>query len=135
MHISLYVADLAASESFYSNFFSSPPIKEKPGYMKYELESPNLVISFIQDPQKAGTDFGHLGFRVDSKVEVDAYLKDAVSKGLLTREENNTKCCYARQDKFWVTDPDGNSWEIYHVIEDVDTNDPAYQQSKEAACC
>jgi hypothetical protein len=29
-----------------------------------------------------------------------------------------TNCCYAIQDKTWVTDPDGNEWEVFVVLED-----------------
>ena len=42
--------------------------------------------------------------------------------GLAAVEERDTTCCYARQDKFWVTGaPDGERWEIYTVLEDSPT--------------
>jgi hypothetical protein len=28
-------------------------------------------------------------------------------------------CCYANQTKFWVIDPDGVEWEVYHVNFDL----------------
>ena len=34
--------------------------------------------------------------------------------GLFTQVENDTTCCYARQDKFWVEGtPHGEMWEVY----------------------
>jgi hypothetical protein len=37
-------------------------------------------------------------------------------------EEWDTTCCYARQDKFWVTGaPSGERWEIYTAPEDSPT--------------
>ena len=50
--------------------------------------------------------------------------------GLVTFDEMDTECCYARQDKIWVTDPDGTPWEVFTVLEDVEHDRPAA-----TACC
>ncbi len=138
-HVSLFVSEIDKSVDFYTRFFGQEPTKVKPRYAKYELEEAGLVISFIEKPDAVRADFGHLGFRVDSALELEQKLASAREKNLVALEENGTACCYARQDKFWVADPDGYRWEIYLVHEDVEFNDPHYRLEEEIAetsnCC
>ncbi|MDX6558134.1 MAG: hypothetical protein QOF72_1183, partial [Blastocatellia bacterium] len=42
-------------------------------------------------------------------------------------DEMQTTCCYAVQDKTWVSDPDGNEWEAFVVLQD--------NLSESNACC
>ncbi len=139
MHVSLYVADLTATQQFYSTFFGQEPTKVRPGYAKYTLDSPSLIISFVENASRVNAHFGHLGFQVETAAELDARLEAARATGLVAREEMGTACCYAKQDKFWVTDPDGTEWEVYYFREDAEFNDPRYQQEYDAAtnsqCC
>jgi hypothetical protein len=59
------------------------------------------------------------------------------ARGVASFDEKDTTCCYARQDKFWVSDPDGNRWEVYTVLEDVETvaPEPATVACCDASCC
>ncbi len=135
MHVSLYVADITATASFYTAFFGQEPQKVKPGYAKFVLERPSLIISFVENKERVQQHFGHLGFQVETLEELNAYLKKAKENGLEIREEMGTNCCYAYQDKFWVNDPDGVQWEVYYFHDDAEFNDPHYQTQEAGACC
>ena len=139
MHVSLYVADLTATVNFYSTFFGQPATKLKPGYAKYVLDQPSLIISFVENAARVQAHFGHLGFQVETVAELDERLAAARRAGLVSREEMGTSCCYAKQDKFWVNDPDGVEWEVYYFHADAEFNDPRYQAEYDAAgssqCC
>ena len=141
MHVSLYVSNLAATVGFYDAFFGQPATKIRPGYAKYELTSPALIISFVENAARVASSFGHLGFQVETVAELDQRLTAARAAGLVQREEIGTACCYAKQDKFWVNDPDGTEWEVYYFHADAEFNDPRYQAEYDAAapatsqCC
>ena len=135
MHVSLYVSNLAASVNFYSTFFGQPATKVKPGYAKYVLDSPSLIISFIENPERVQANFGHLGFQVETFEEMSNRLVQARAQGIVSKEEIGTSCCYAVQDKFWATDPDGVQWEVYYFHEDAEFNDPHYESQDASACC
>ncbi|MGY2130683.1 ArsI/CadI family heavy metal resistance metalloenzyme [Hymenobacter sp. HD11105] len=139
MHISLYVSELTATVNFYTAFFGQPATKIRRGYAKYVLDKPSLIISFVENPDRVASNFGHLGFQVETIEEMEQRLAVARKTGLVAREEMGTSCCYAKQDKFWVNDPDGVEWEIYYFHEDAEFNDPRYQQEYDQAsssqCC
>ena len=137
MHVSLYVRNIQNTIGFYSAFFGQQPNKVKTDYAKFMLESPSLIISFIENPEKVAPGFGHLGFQIENVSELENRLEKAKSQGLPILEEMNVSCCYAEQDKFWVTDPDGYHWEVYLFKNDASFNDPRYTASAtgEAACC
>jgi catechol 2,3-dioxygenase-like lactoylglutathione lyase family enzyme len=135
MHVSLYVSNLAASVNFYTTFFGKAADKVKPGYAKYILEKPSLIISFIENPERVQANFGHLGFQMETLEEMTELLEKARIQGIVSKEEIGTSCCYAKQDKFWATDPDGVQWEVYYFHEDAEFNDPHYASEDAAACC
>ena len=135
MHVSLYVSNLAASVNFYSTFFGQPANKVKPGYAKYILDKPSLIISFIENSDRVQSNFGHLGFQVETFGEMSNLLDKARAQGIVSKDEIGTSCCYAVQDKFWATDPDGVQWEVYYFHEDAEFNDPHYALEDAAACC
>ncbi len=137
MHSSFYVSNLDETIKFYSDFFDKEPEKVKSGYAKYILSDPGLVISFIENKDRVQSHFGHMGFMVESEEDLNVRLWNAKKKGIVSKEEKGTNCCYAKQDKFWVTDPDGIQWEVYYFHEDVEFNDPAYENAGESnqACC
>ena len=135
MHVSLYVSELGKSVQFYTAFFGVMQNKVKKGYAKFVLEEPSLIISFIENPERVSVNFGHLGFQVGTQDEVKKRLESANIFGLSTKEEIGTSCCYAVQDKFWVTDPDGTQWEVYYFHEDVEFNDPHYETNEASSCC
>ncbi len=135
MHVSLYVSDLASTINFYTAFFGKPADKIRKGYAKYLLDTPSLIISFLENPERVSANFGHLGIQVETRAIMDRYLSVAREKGLVSKEEIGTACCYALQDKFWAEDPDGIQWEIYYFHEDAEFNDPHYAEEGSSACC
>lgn len=135
MHASLYVSNIQNTVDFYTQFFGQEPVKVKPGYAKYVLESPSLIISFVENEDRVKSNFGHLGFQVETLEDLNIKLWEAKKKNLVAREELGTNCCYAKQDKFWVNDPDGVQWEVYFFHEDAEFNDPHYELSGATACC
>lgn len=135
MHVSLYVSNLADTIAFYTAFFGQTPSKEKAGYAKYEIEAPSLIISFIENPEKAEPFAGHLGFQVGTPEVLAERLRLAKANNLVELEEIGTSCCYAVQDKFWAKDPDGTLWEVYFFHEDAEFNDPRYASQEAEACC
>ena len=56
-----------------------------------------------------------------------------VSAGLATFDEMDTTCCYARQDKIWVHDPDGTPWEVFATHADVGEAADCCQRSQSAS--
>lgn len=135
MHVSLYVSNLAETVNFYTTFFGKPAEKIKTAYAKYILEKPSLIISFLENPERVQSNFGHLGIQVETKEEMTKLLEIAREKGIVSKEEMGTACCYAVQDKFWVADPDGIQWEVYYFHEDSEFNDPHYELEDASACC
>lgn len=138
MHVSLYVSNIAETVKFYDPFFGQLAEKIKPGYAKYHLANPALIISFVENAERVQSNFGHLGFQVESGEELQRRLEAASAHGLVSLEEMGTACCYAVQDKFWAVDPDGHQWEVYHFHEDAEFNDPHYAMAKTSetvACC
>jgi catechol 2,3-dioxygenase-like lactoylglutathione lyase family enzyme len=135
MHVSLYVSDIAKSVDFYTQFFGTEPTKVKPKYAKFVLEQPSLIISFVENKERVQQNFGHLGFQVESLEDLNIKLWEAKKKNMVAKEETGTNCCYAKQDKFWVNDPDGVQWEVYYFHADADFNDPHYEMSEASACC
>jgi catechol 2,3-dioxygenase-like lactoylglutathione lyase family enzyme len=135
MHVSLYVSDIQKSVAFYTQFFGQKPTKVKPQYGKFVLDKPSLIISFVENKERVEANFGHLGFQVETLEELQTKLADAKEKNIVAKEEIGTNCCYAKQDKFWVNDPDGVQWEVYYFHEDAEFNDPHYEMAEATACC
>ena len=135
MHVSLYVSNMAATVNFYNTFFGQPAEKVKKNYAKYVLDTPSLIISFVENPGKVQPQFGHLGFQVETLAQMEEKLAEMKKFKMSVREERGTACCYAVQDKFWMADPDGHQWEVYYFHEDAEFNDPHYSDENASACC
>ena len=118
-HVGLNVSDIEQTTNFYQRLFGQEPTKREEGYSKFELDNPGLVISFIRS-KVLGPQFGHMGIRVNSHEELVEKKKELGSLMKIELEETNTSCCFAVQDKFWVKDPDGYEWEVYHFLKDDD---------------
>ena len=129
MHVSLNVKDLTETKKFYNTFFNQLPTKEKKDYLKYELSEPPLVISFIDNQQPINEHIGHFGFQVESVEKIKEKLESISDKIEVLKEEKEEYCCYAIQDKFWVTDPSGYKWEVYYFHGDSD------KKGEDASCC
>ena len=107
-HISLNVGNVKRSVEFYSKMFDAKPVKLRDDYAKFSIGDPPLSLTVNQADFKPGGSLSHLGLEVDTTAEVLQFGQKWKKAGLLTAEEMNTDCCYALQDKIWVSDPDGN---------------------------
>lgn len=125
-HLSLDVPDLEGAVRFYRELLGVEPAKEKPGYAKFELDDPAVALALQERPDPG---LNHLGIRVGTTDEVEASSARLREAGLVALDERDTSCCYARQDKVWVSDPAGHQWEIYTVLEDVEAT------AEQEACC
>lgn len=121
VHVHLKVRDLAASREFYRRFLGVAPAKVKPDQVKFlpPFAPVNLVLSIAHRGEAAGGFVNHLGLEVDSAATVERQLARVQAAGLSARVQRNVNCCYANQSKFWVIDPDGVEWELYHVNYDL----------------
>jgi catechol 2,3-dioxygenase-like lactoylglutathione lyase family enzyme len=119
-HISLNVSDLARAVDFYRVLFGGEPAKRRPDYAKFELADPPLVLSLEPNRHAAGGALNHLGFRLPDSETLVQFQQRLEAAGIHSQREEGVECCYARQTKFWVTDPDRNLWEIYVLEEDID---------------
>ncbi|MBC8645780.1 MAG: VOC family protein [Thermoanaerobaculia bacterium] len=123
VHISLQVGDLEKSAEFYSRFLGDPA-KKKPGYVKFVTEDPEIHLALQPGggrPEASGSGvLSHLGIRVSTPEEVHGWRRRLEASGLSPRIEAQTACCYALQEKIWLSDPDGNEWEVYAVLEDLE---------------
>jgi catechol 2,3-dioxygenase-like lactoylglutathione lyase family enzyme len=119
-HISLNVSDLAKSVQFFKTLFGKEPAKQRDDYAKFELSDPPLVMSLEPHTPAGRGALNHVGFRFpDSAALVEAQKRLELA-GMHTEREEGVECCYARQTKFWVNDPDGGLWEFYTLEEDID---------------
>src|SRR5919109_2564387 len=130
VQLALNVSDLDQAVAFYSKLFATEPAKRRPGYANFAVESPPLKLVLIENAG-ATERLNHLGVEVSSSAEVTAAQARLAGGGLDTATEDNVACCYAVQDKVWVSDPDDAPWEIYTVLADVDVMSP----SADAGCC
>ena len=116
VHMALNVGRLEESVKFYRAMFGTDPVKWKPGYAKFDIAEPplNLTLNYSSEVTSQGA-LNHLGIEVHDTAEVLAVKKRFADAGLLTLDEMNVDCCFALQDKVWITDPDGNRWEVFTV--------------------
>jgi catechol 2,3-dioxygenase-like lactoylglutathione lyase family enzyme len=131
-HLAINVRDVETSVTFYRKLFGIEPSKVRSGYAKFDVQNPPLNFSLNQGAVKEAGALSHMGIQVDSTEDVFAIRKAWAEAGLFTRDEMQTDCCYATQDKTWVRDPDGNEWEAFVVLKD---NLPEKQSSESNACC
>ena len=143
VQLALRVADLEGSIAFYSKLFGAQPAKRRPGYANFAIAEPPLKLVLIEGTPGEPTRMDHLGVEVETPAEVAAASARLASEGLPTLTEENTTCCYAVQDKVWVTGPGGEPWEVYTVKGDAATLDkqvgstccvPA-NTTDQATCC
>jgi catechol 2,3-dioxygenase-like lactoylglutathione lyase family enzyme len=128
--LALNVDDLDEAIAFYSKLFDTTPAKVKPGYANFAVIQPPLKLVLIENPGHGGT-LNHLGVEVESSEAVHAEIARLADQGMFTEEEMGTTCCFATQDKVWVTGPAGERWEVYTVLanSDADSGDRAGARS------
>ncbi len=132
-HLALNVHNVETSLEFYKKMFGIEPSKVRTGYAKFDVENPPLNLTLNQVPFDGPGALSHLGIQVAGTEDVLAMRDRWQELALTPREEMQTTCCYAVQDKAWVSDPDGNEWEVFVVLED---NLPeGTNKSGEAECC
>ena len=143
-HVSINVKNVEMSIDFYRKLFSLEPSKVRTGYAKFDVQNPSLNFVLNEVAYNEGGALSHLGIQVASTEEVLKTKERWEQIGLLTRDEMQTNCCYALQDKTWVRDPDGNEWEVFVVLKDnLAESDPcecgtkllAEETEKAAGCC
>jgi catechol 2,3-dioxygenase-like lactoylglutathione lyase family enzyme len=117
-HLALNVRNVSQSIEFYRKLFGIEPSKVRTGYAKFDVHNPPLNFTLNEGPVANRGALSHLGIQVRSTDDVLATRERWNTVGLLTRDEMQTNCCYATQDKTWVRDPDGNEWEVFVVLED-----------------
>ena len=129
-HISINVRNVSESVEFYKKMFGIEPSKVRTGYAKFDVHNPPLNLALNEVPITGRGALSHLGIQVASTDDVLAVKLRWTDEGLIPREELQTNCCYAIQNKAWVSDPDGNEWEVFVVLED---NLPETAES--VSCC
>jgi catechol 2,3-dioxygenase-like lactoylglutathione lyase family enzyme len=138
IQLALNVADLEQAVGFYSKLFGTEPAKRRPGYANFAIAEPPLKLVLIEG-EGSGVRLNHLGVEVSSPEDVKAATDRLSGEGLATRAQDGVDCCYALQDKVWVTDPDGAPWEVYTVLSDSVPSDPgslnASQKEGASTCC
>ena len=115
--LALNVDNLDDAVAFYSKLFNTGPAKRKAGYANFAIEEPPLKLVLLENAGAGGT-LNHLGVEVQSSEKVHAEIARLQGEGLITDEEIGTTCCFATQDKVWVTGPGGEKWEVYTVLAD-----------------
>ena len=131
VQLALRVADLEASVAFYSKLFGAEPAKRRPGYANFAIAEPPLKLVLLEGTPGDPTRMDHLGVEVETTGEVTGATARLAAEGLPTATEEDTACCYAVQDKVWVTAPGGEPWEVYVVKSDADVLDKA----ENSVCC
>lgn len=132
-HLAIKVRDLDVSIDFYSKLFAAGPTKIRAAYAKWDLDEPSINFTLNQHKQMADgpTSLSHLGIQVKTFQQLQDHMTRMIAANLVLSEEQGTACCFARQDKFWVQDPDGHKIEFFLVTQaDVVENDGQHQ-----ACC
>jgi catechol 2,3-dioxygenase-like lactoylglutathione lyase family enzyme len=117
-HLALNVKDVERSIEFYRKMLGIEPSKIRTGYAKFDVQNPPLNLTLNQKPFNERGALSHLGIQLASTDDVLAMRERWTRAGLVARDEMQTSCCYAVQDKTWVQDPDGNEWEAFVVLED-----------------
>lgn len=141
VQLALNVSDIDAAVAFYRRLFRAEPAKRRPGYANFAIADPPLKLVLLESADAAARGSGtagalnHLGVEVGSTDEVSRATTRLADAGLATAAEQNTTCCYAVQDKVWVTDPDGAPWEVYTVLADAPAEVVTPGRTGDSACC
>lgn len=133
-HVHVAVDDLSESIRFYSTLFGAEPSMQKADYAKWMLDDPRVNFAISSRGRPAGVN--HLGFQVDTAVDLGGMKAQLEAADAAMVEQSATACCYARSDKYWVTDPSGIAWETFHSLGAVPVyGGDAREDGKESGCC
>ena len=138
-HVHAHVEDLQASIAFYSKLFAAEPARIEADYAKWMLDDPRINFAISTRGGELGVD--HLGIQTDTEEELVELKARARAADMSLQDEGETSCCYARSDKYWLTDPQGIAWEQFHTLSNI----PVFDQDRSAtpsaaarasgACC
>ena len=131
-HVHLHVDDLGQSVGFYSKLFATEPARLEGDYAKWMLEDPRLNFAISQRGGQIGVN--HLGLQTDSDQELESLNGQLQRADLATQAEKAVACCYARSNKYWITDPTGIAWETFHTLGSVPTFNGEAERAAEACC-
>ena len=134
IQLALNVESLDEAIMVYSKLFGAQPAKVKPGYANFAIADPPLKLVLLENQGQGGT-LNHLGVEVDSSDQVHSEIARLTGEGLFTEEEIGTTCCFALQDKVWVSGPDGERWEVYTKLADSETFFEVVEQGSTGGCC
>jgi lactoylglutathione lyase len=133
-HVHAHVEDLQASIGFYSKMFGAEPVRVEGDYAKWMIEDPRINFAISTRGGAPGID--HLGIQTDTEAELVELKARAEAADMTLLDAGETTCCYARSDKYWVTDPQGIAWEQFHTLSDIPTfSEAAPARAVESACC
>ncbi|NYT36418.1 glyoxalase/bleomycin resistance/dioxygenase family protein [Allopusillimonas soli] len=135
-HVHLHVDDLAKNTDFYSQLFAQAPMRIESDYAKWMLDDP--PVNFAISTRGTGHGVDHFGIQAEDAVELNALKDRAQAARLALEDQGETACCYARSEKYWITDPQGLAWEHFHTLGSI----PIYGESRDGqatpegkACC
>ena len=138
LQLALNVSNLEESIAFYSKLFGVQPAKVHPGYANFAIQEPPLKLVLIENTNPRET-INHLGIEVEEASEVEDLEANLKARGMTVKPQKEITCCYAKQDKFWVADPDNAPWEIYTVLEDTanfgESTIPELTETNANKCC
>ncbi len=132
-HVHVHVQDLPKNIAFYSAMFGEQPARQEGDYAKWMLTDPPVNFAISTRGDAAGVD--HLGIQVDNADELAAMRSNAARADMALADDGETSCCYARSDKYWVTDPQGIAWEQFHTLADIPVFSEKAADKSRAACC
>jgi hypothetical protein len=136
-HVHLHVEDLAKNIGFYSQLFARDPARIESDYAKWMLDDP--PVNFAISTRGAAHGVDHFGIQTENAEELDALRSQAQAASLALEDQGETSCCYARSEKYWITDPQGLAWEHFHTLGTIpvfgESNDASISQAATAACC
>ena len=133
-HVHVAVDDLEANVRFYSTIFGAAPTVRKPDYAKWMVEDPRINFAISTRGAKPGVD--HLGFQVESDEELKALREQVGTGDIAAFDQPDATCCYARSDKYWVTDPQGIAWETYRTLGEAEIyGAETTKKGDDGACC
>ena len=131
-HVHIAVDDLDANVGFYSKVFGAPPTVLKLDYAKWMLEDPRVNFAISKRGVKVGVD--HLGLQVESDAELTSLRDQVAAAEIAALDQSDAECCYARSDKYWITDPQGIAWETFHTLDSILVYGET-QRAESSTCC
>ena len=132
-HVHAHVEDLHASIAFYSKMFAAEPTRVESDYAKWMLEDPRINFAISNRGGKPGVD--HLGIQTDTEEELVELKDRAQAADMTLLDAGETTCCYARSDKYWLTDPQGIAWEQFHTLGNIPVFSEGKVEASGSACC